>query len=165
MNEEEIIITEENFSQYFFDVQNHKPQKGQVLACYRAVGEFVDSMLKRDVIDLLKKTDKTNATIQVLKRLGHVKEEDCYKALIEISEDLLRGMSEDDVANKSYRVIIERFFWTRKDYVPADDPHWEIINMLNLDDFLDSAGNKLASDFKLIESLVPAQGKEDEKIA
>ena len=51
----EVIINENNFEEYFFDVRKHKPKHGQVMARYAAVAEFVDGMMKKNIIDLLKK--------------------------------------------------------------------------------------------------------------
>ena len=43
MSDSELIIDENNFEQYFFDVRRHKPQKGQIMVKYTAIAEFIDT--------------------------------------------------------------------------------------------------------------------------
>ena len=37
VTDDDVIITESNFTDYFFTVSNHQPQRGQVIARYAAV--------------------------------------------------------------------------------------------------------------------------------
>ena len=41
--------------------------------------------------------------------------------------------------NKIYKYKMEVFYYTKREYVPVDDPHWTIISIANLDKFLDNA--------------------------
>ena len=137
---EEIEITDENFEEFFFDVRKHKPKKGQVLARYMAVADLVDSIEKRDIIELLRKTNKVIPTSNVMKKLLHACELDSYSVPRRIVEDLIRGMSVDIVAEKPYRYKVEIYFYTKPEHIPKDDPHWNCISLLNLDRFLENEG-------------------------
>jgi hypothetical protein len=67
MSDDELVIDESNFSEYFFDSRRHKIQKGQVLACYSAKADWVDSNEKANVVDLLINYDtKVEPAIQVM---------------------------------------------------------------------------------------------------
>jgi hypothetical protein len=126
-------ITAENFDQYFFDARKHRPRQGQCLAKFSAVAELVDEgRLKRDVIDLMLNHPKGGESAsKVMHKLGGAIERDSYRIPREIGEDLASGMTVDEVAAKPYRFVIEHLFYTQKEHVPVDDPHWELIPVLN----------------------------------
>jgi hypothetical protein len=128
-----VEITAENFDSYFFDVRKNGPKKGQVMAKFSAVAELVDEgRLKRDVIDLLLNHPRGGeAASKVMRKLGGAIERDSYKIPREMAEDLALGLTVDEVAAKPYRFVIEHFFYTQKEFVPVDDPHWELIPVLN----------------------------------
>lgn len=131
-NLEELVIDESNFDQYFFDVRKHKPQKGQVMAKYTACAELVDGRLKRDLIDLLLyHKEGGGAASKVMRKLGGSNDRDAYRITREMAEDLVAGMTVDQVAEKPYSFILEHFFYTQKELVPKDDPHWSTIEILN----------------------------------
>ncbi len=136
---EDMEITEENFGQYFFDARQHKPQRGQVLAKYTAMAEFVDGHLKEQTIRLLTNTDKAYTVTQLMRKLGCANEIDSYRVPLNIAQDLADGMSPEEVESKPYKYQMEMFFYTWKECIPKDDPHWEIIGIKNLDDFLDNS--------------------------
>lgn len=129
----ELVIDDSNFDQYFFDVRKHKPMPGQVMACYTAMAELVKSNEKQQIIDLLKNTDKMEAALQVMRKLFFVSEEDSYKILLEMSEDLL-DLIEEDVLDKPYKYKMEMFFYTNKEYVPKNDSHWSFVSLININD-------------------------------
>lgn len=129
-----IEINENNFSEYFKDVRTNKFEKGQILAKYTAIAELVDGGEKRQLISLLLDTEnKMEATVQIMRKLLYSSEEDSYKVLIDMSRDLLSGMSIDEVAKKPYEYTLEMFFYTDPDNVPQDDPHWCSISIVDLD--------------------------------
>lgn len=128
---EEIEITEDNFHEFFLDARRNKPEKGQVLAKFRAMAEFVEGQAKKDVIYLLKQ-DKAKEASQVMQRIHGCKPPWCYRILIEMSQDLLE-MSEKEVEKKPYEMLIEFLYWTKKEYIPKGDPHWETINTIQYD--------------------------------
>lgn len=142
MQADELVITEDNFEDYFFDVRKHTPQHGQIMARYSAVAEFIDGQMKRDVIELLLKEGKAEAAAKVMRKLGCAAEADSYRIPRQMAEDLLHGETVEQVAQKPYRYTLEAFYYTRKEYVPLD-PHWTIIGILNLDEFLDKANQKI----------------------
>ena len=51
-----------------------------------------------------------------------------------MSEDLMSGMSVDDVMKKPYKFTVEMFFYTKKEYLPKNDPHWTTVSLLNVSD-------------------------------
>jgi len=128
---EELVINESNFDQYFHDVRKFGPKAGQVMAKFRAVAYFVDGPHKHDVIRLLK-MDKAKQASMVMQKIHHAREPDCYRVCREICEDLLSGMSEDEVAKKEHEYVLEAFYYAQKEHVP-DDPHWETIQLLEFD--------------------------------
>jgi hypothetical protein len=126
----EIEITNENFNQYFFDARKTKPESGQVLAKFAAVADFIEGQAKRDIIYLLK-INKAKEAVQVMNRIHGCKEPWCYDILINMANDLLQ-MTEVEVEQKPYEMVVEFLFWTQKEYVP-NDPHWETINVIGFD--------------------------------
>lgn len=115
----------------FFDTRKHKPQKGQVLASFRASAEFVDGLGKRDIINLLK-TDKSHQAVQLMKKAHCVVEPDCYRICREIAEDLLT-MTDEEVEKKSYEMVVNYTFWAKKEDVPTDDPRWSMLPVVEFD--------------------------------
>jgi hypothetical protein len=132
-----LVIDENNFDQYFKDVRNNSPSKGEVIAQYSAAAEFVDGNEKRQIIALVSSTEnKMEATAQVMRKLLFASELDAYRIPRQIAEDLLSGLTEDEIASKPYKYTLEMFFYAQPENVPHDDPHWSVISVLNLDDFL-----------------------------
>jgi hypothetical protein len=132
---EEVEINESNFSEYFKDIRRSKPEKGEIIAKYSAIAEFVDGGEKRQIISLLTDTEnKMEATVQIMRKLLFASEIDAHKVPRLMAEDLLAGMTADEVAKKSYKYTLEMFFYTKPGHVPKDDPHWCSISVLNLDE-------------------------------
>lgn len=131
-DEDGVVIDASNFNQYFFDARTHRPQKGQVMAKFTAVAMFGAGPEKRDIIKLMK-MDKAHQASQVMQRIHLAKAPDCYRLLREICEDLVSGMSEEEVEKKEYEFIMEAIFYTKKEYVPNRDPHWETLQTLEFD--------------------------------
>jgi hypothetical protein len=139
--DDEVVINETNFDQYFFDIRKHKPQRGQVIARYAAVAHFVDGQLKRNVIDVLRGMENGGATaVKVLKKMGGASDRHSMKLAREMTQDLISGMTVDQVAAKEYPYDVEFFWYTEKKHIPTNDPHWSCISIRNLDDFLDKDG-------------------------
>ena len=147
----DLVINESNFSQYFKDCRTGKPERGDILARWTGVAEFIEGRMKKDIIDLLvNKEDKVQAAIQVMRKLGGATERDAIRICKEIALDIHAGMSLDDVEKKVYEYQIEMFFYAKKEYVPQNDPHWSVIGIENLDEFIDSANQKLEMSAKII---------------
>ncbi len=135
---DELIIDEKNFHEYFHDVRTNKPQRGQVLARYCAWAELVDGKLKRDIIEFLRFQDAKGVP-KIMRKMVNATEEDSLRVPKEMLRDLLSGMTVEQVARKEYKFLLEVFFYTKKEYVPKDDPHWSLISLVNLDKFMDDA--------------------------
>lgn len=157
--EKELVIDDTNFDQYFFDVRMNSPKRGQVMARYAAMAEFVGGRLKKDIIDLIVNRDKAEAATRVMQKLGCAVERDSIRVVKEIAKDLASGMTPQEVEDKPYKYNVEVFYYTQKEYVPTDDPHWSLIALKNLDEFLDAAGNKLQIRSRVVEKDV--NDKED----
>jgi hypothetical protein len=106
---EEVVIDDSNFHKYFFDVRKHGPKSGQVMAKFTAVAVFGDGPEKRDVINLLK-IDKAFQATMVLHKIHCARTPDCYRVCREICEDLISGMSDEEVEAKEYQFVIESMF-------------------------------------------------------
>lgn len=152
MKDLEIVIDQSNFEKYFFDIRRFKPEKGQVLARYTAIAEFVDGLMKKNIIDLLHK-NKAEAAVAVMRKLGCATEKDSIRIVREVCDDLVSGMSLEEVEKKSYKYTLESFYYTQKEYVPLDDPHWSLINVKNLDEFIDAANQKCKIKAKVVDSI------------
>lgn len=129
---DEVVITKENFNEYFFDIRKHKPKPGQIIACYTAMADFIDSFEKRSMIELLRTNTKPIAAAQIMRKIMLAADPDCYKILIEIINDLLGGMSVDEVAEKPHKFKLEVYYYTNKEYIPSDDPHWSTISIVDM---------------------------------
>jgi hypothetical protein len=158
MNEDELEITNENFNEYFHDVRKCAPQKGEVMVCYAARAEFVEGREKLHMIHLLQKDGKIEAAMQVMRKLLFASEKDAFRVPKEILQDLISGMTEEEVLRKPYPYTVEMFFYTKPEYMPKNDPHWSQITLLNLDDFLAS---KEKSD-KTVAELLEKEDAEQE---
>lgn len=138
---EQLEITDENFHEYFHDVRKCSPQKGEVMVCYSNSAEFIDGFEKKQMIGLLQLGDKAQAAAQVMRKLLFASELDAYRVPSAMIEDLISGMSEEEVAKKPYDYTIEMFFYTKPEYIPENDPHWKQITILNMEEFLEKKKN------------------------
>jgi hypothetical protein len=130
--QEEPEINENNFGEYFKDIRVSSMGPGEVIAQYRASAEFVEGNEKRQIISLLRNTEnKMEATAQVMRKLLFASEIDAYRIPRMMAEDMLSGLSEDDVAEKPYKYTLEMFFYAKPEHIPKEDPHWSSISVLN----------------------------------
>ena len=130
---EEIIIDKSNFSEYFFDVRQHAPKSGQIMAKFTAVALFGEGAEKKDIIKLLM-TDKAKQAASVMHRIHLAKTPDNYRICAEICEDLfIHGLTVEEVQKKDYEFILEAVYYTQREHVPKEDPHWETLSVLEYD--------------------------------
>lgn len=115
----------------FFDVRIHPPKKGQVLASFRSQAEFIGGPQKLDIIKLLK-SDKAFQAVQVMKKIHGVIEPDCYRVCREMATDLLT-MTDKEVEDKVYHMVVNYMYYTERENVPTDDPRWELLSLLTWD--------------------------------
>jgi len=129
---DEIVIDENNFSQYFRDARTSKPESGDILVFYKSGAELMRGDLKEQMIKALY-NDKIGAqkAIQLFMKLGGASHHEAIKVVKAINQDLLSGMSEDEVLNKPYEFFLKLSFYTKKEYVPQNNPHWEVIQLKN----------------------------------
>jgi len=133
MSPDELVIDESNFDEYFFDVRTNKPQPGQVLACYDAIAEFIDGDLKRDIIQLLLQNNRAGATApRLMQKLAGATNKSAIKVVKEMLSDLISGMSITAVAVKPYEFHCQHFYYTKKEYLPDNDPHWWSTSLLDV---------------------------------
>ena len=105
-----------------------------MLARYCAKAEFIDKFPKPAIVDLLVNNPKgAELAPKVLQNMCHMHEIDSINVAIAMAEDLVQGMSEQEVIQKPYPCTIEKWFWTQKDYIPKQDPHWNAIDIIHSD--------------------------------
>ena len=120
-------VTSETKWTEFLDARQHKPRPGDCMACYRVMCEFGDGAAKKQLVNLLRGTDKANAVVQVMRKLHFAHPADAIRLPLAMTEDLLAGMTPDQVSAKPYRYLAEMFFYVDPKHVPRDDKHWDII--------------------------------------
>jgi hypothetical protein len=113
------------------------------MARYAAAAELIDGGLKRDLIDMLCLHETPETVAKLMRKIGCATERDSVSVPLVMAKDLLSGMSAEQVAQKPYRFVCEAFFYTQKQYIPLDDPHWSCISLNNLDEFLDAKERRL----------------------
>jgi hypothetical protein len=128
----ETVIDSSNFAEHFFDARRHRPQAGQIMAKFSAVAYFGEGSEKQDLIKVLK-MGKAQQAAMVMQKIHCAKEPDCYRVCREICEDLVSGMFEQDVLKKDYQYVLEAFYYTKRENVPTDDPHWSTIDLIKFD--------------------------------
>lgn len=128
---DEVVIDSSNFANYFFDVRKFGPKPGQIMARFSAIAVFGDGPEKMDLIKVLRK-GKAESAAQVMRKIHCAAEPDCYRVCREICEDLISGMTDDQVCKKEYSFLLEAFYYTKKDYVPKNDPNWEMIDLMSI---------------------------------
>jgi hypothetical protein len=131
-DENGVVIDSSNFRDYFFDARVHGPKPGQVMAKFTAVAVFGDGPEKRDLIKVLRK-DKAEAAAAVMHKIHCARLPDNYRVCREMCEDLIAGMTDDEVAKKDYEFVLEAVYYTKKEYVPKGDPHWETLDIIRYD--------------------------------
>jgi hypothetical protein len=148
-----LVIDETNFDQYFFDAKKHKPKKGQVMARYTAVAYLEDGKLKRDLINML--LDGTaEAAARIMSVMGGAILSDSYRVPKEMAMDLIDGLTEEEVAAKPYKFVLEHLFWAERGVVPENDPHWYTLPVLSW--------GKYADDIEFSdEAILPAKDGEE----
>lgn len=119
----------------FFDIRTHEHQQGQIICEYVAMADLVDSDEKRQLIHLLTQDDKALAASQIMKNLFGANEPDCYRIPREMADDLLK-LTPEEVAKKEYRYVFHRYFYAKKEDVPFNDPHWNVVSIQGLGKFL-----------------------------
>ena len=144
---EELVINETNFSEYFRDCRTSRPERGDVIAQYMARAEFIDGHMKKDIIDLISNHDKAIAATNVMRKLGCATQKDAIRVCREICQDLASGMSPKEVEEKVYKYDMEMFFYSKTEFVP----HWTIIGINNLDEFLDQGNQRLKMTTKIVK--------------
>lgn len=122
------MIDEKDFEKHFKPIEQ-KPDPGQVMVRWRASAEFINGWIKRNVIELLG-SNKNGVALSksIMRKLVHADE---TKVLKEMAQDLWDGMTVDQVAEKPYPIVVQHFYWAKRDVVP-DDPHWSIIETKDL---------------------------------
>ena len=106
----ELVIDETNFDQYFRDIKTSKPQKGDVMAVYRATAELVTGPLKEQIVDALSTEDiGAKKSVQLAVKLARTNRKEAVRLVKEICRDLFGGMNKDNVISKSYKYVFEMF--------------------------------------------------------
>lgn len=153
----ELVIDDSNFGSYFFDITKNAPKKGQVLAKYTAMADFVKGDVKDYIIEtLLTNPMGAEMATQVMKYHCHATDEYATSVPMAIAKDMADGMTREEVSIKSYRFQIEYFYWTEAKYVPKGDLHWECIAITRAD---------FAEAMKELDDMEKKEQEADQKIA
>ena len=147
----EIEITDDNFGEYFFDVRMHSLKEGQIIARYNAIAELIDGNEKRQLLNLLKMIEKAIPATQVLRKLLCCSYEDSISLAKEIIQDLLSGMEEKEVLEKPYKYNFEMLFYTNKEHVPKNDPHWSTMSTINMEDLTAEISEGVVMESKVLD--------------
>lgn len=118
------------FEEEFFDVRKHGPKPGQVLAKFSAMADFVDDWVKQNVVAILTKAEGgALSAMKVMRNSVGATELDAIRVPLEMCKDLAENKTIEEVLMKPYRFKMEKFYWTKKDNVPSDNPHWSLIEV------------------------------------
>jgi len=127
---DEIVIDENNFNQYFKDTRTNKPEHGDILVFYRSMAELVEGDMKGQMINaLFHEKIGAQKAIQILMKIGGASHKEAIKVVKSMNEDLIAGKTMEEVYKNPYPFLLELSFYTKKEYVPKDDPHWEVIQL------------------------------------
>lgn len=109
---------------------DYKPQLDDTLVRYRACADLIDCPEKKQVLELLctKKNGYLTAS-KILERLIGMRNEAALKLMREMILDVKAGLTETEILEKPYRFVLEKLFWTKKEHVPENDPHWDKIEV------------------------------------
>lgn len=128
---EELVIDESNFDQYFFDSRKNDLKKGQVIACFSCKAEILAGKDKDRLIDILLTPGAGVAASQFMKKIFSSTEKDSILVPINILNDFKLGRSRQWVLENPYSYTVQMIYYTEREYVPTDDPHWSIIEIIN----------------------------------
>lgn len=128
----DLVIDDTNFSEYFRDASKNAPKPGEVLAIYQAVAELGYGDLKIQLVNtLLSEKIGAQKAIQILIKTGHTSYREAVRVIKSICADLLSGMQKDFVLKKSYKYVLEMQFYTKPEYVPTENQHWQVVGLKN----------------------------------
>lgn len=132
----ELVIDDSNFHEYFKDVLTNRPEKGDVMACYKAVAELRDGDLKEQIVEaLFLENIGPKKAVTLMTKLGKAPRKEAIALIKKIFMDLYNGMSKPMAIAKTYEYLFEIFYYTKEEYVPKNDMHWEIVKISNLDQY------------------------------
>jgi hypothetical protein len=125
----EIVIDENNFHQYFRNTRKSRKQKNDIVVMYFSSAVFVDGKLKEEVIDLLcYEFNSVNKCIGKLFKYAYAPQREAIRLCKEIIKDFNNGISRDEIVRKEYPFFLQMFFYTKDDYVPKNDKRWVVIS-------------------------------------
>lgn len=117
----------------FLDASNNSPKPGQILANYRAIAEFVGGEDKSLVIELLR-TNPVGAemAVQIMRGKIRATEGSAIACCRQMAEDLISGLTVEEVLEKPHKIQVEYGFYTNRENVPVD-PHWSILPLVKVE--------------------------------
>lgn len=128
--EEELIIDESNFNDYFFDIRTNNPKKDHIIACYTAKAELISGEDKKRLINILLTPGAGVAASQFMKKVFLSVELDSIMIPIEMLNDIKSGNTVESILDKVYTYTLQMLFYARKEHVPKDS-HWTMIEIIN----------------------------------
>jgi hypothetical protein len=129
---DDVIIDDSNFEQYFKDASKHRPEKGECLAIFKSMAELVNGDIKQEVI-LAVTTNEYGGqgAVQTLMKKCNMSYKEALRVCKEICQDCTT-LSEQEVLDKPYKFLFEKQYYTHKDFVPKDNPHWQVVGLKNI---------------------------------
>ena len=73
--------------------------------------------------------------VTLMTKLGKAPRKEAIALIKKIFMDLYNGMSKPMAIAKTYEYLFEIFYYTKEEYVPKNDMHWEIVKISNLDQY------------------------------
>jgi len=132
MDKVNLTVDEGDFSKFFKEAGRFPPEKGDVLAVFKACAELVDGQVKREVIRSLKEIQGgSRFAVQMLMKQCKMTYREAIKITKEICADL-QDMNDEEVLDKPYNFVYENKYFVKKEFVPTDSPHWEIVSLKNV---------------------------------
>ena len=127
-----IIIDDSNFEEYFKDASKHRPEKGECLAIFRSMAELVNGDIKQEVILAVTTNEYGGqSAVQTLIKKCNMSYKEALRVCKEICQDCTK-LSDQEVLDKPYKFLFEKQYYANKDYVPKDNPHWQIVGLKNI---------------------------------
>ena len=139
------INEKEKFTSYLDDlIQNY-------FVIQKIIIVATTDVLKNKFLNFFIQDQLVCDTIKILQKIAKARYLDSLLILKKMLSDKLSGLSDKEIEDKEYEYTAEFFYYTKKEYVPTDDPRWSTLKIHNVDDLLDKEKNILIKS-KIIEN-------------
>ena len=108
-------------------INGNKIRKNEIMVTYRCKAYLADGIDKLNLIGLICTKDSSEVVYNFVKALFKPIEEDIYNLVINICDDVIKGMSALEIEKKKYGYTYEEFYYVDKEYFNEKlkhDPHY-----------------------------------------